>query len=93
MKEICICAAVKTTTGKIFMGNRHSDCFKSIAVRHLAISKDAEDQGFITSKNRYVNRAEGYALQIEAGVKSAFEEYTSGKGYCQEGQLYSEDLY
>lgn len=92
--EICICAAVKTNTGKVFRGHRHSDCFKAMAVRHLAPSDKPEDQGFITSRNRYVDRAEGYKLQMEAGIESASKEYSSAeKGYCQKGQLYSEDLY
>jgi hypothetical protein len=93
-KEICICSAVKTTTGRIFRGHRHSDCFRSIAIRHLSPGNKDTDQGFVTSLNRYVDRAEGYRLQIEAGIKSNFEEYTQNQDrYCQEGQLYSEDLY
>lgn len=88
-KEVCICAAVKTTTGKIFRGHRHSDCMSAIRERHFLVVADKLGQGFITSKNRYVDRAEGYKLQTEAGIESA---EPLGK-YCQEGQLYSEDLY
>ena len=47
---------------------------------------DNEAQGFITSKNRYVTRAEGLKLQKAAGIPSADPE-----GYGSE--LYSEDLY
>jgi len=87
-KEIVICSAVKTNTGKIFRGHRHGDCMKAIRERHFAVSGKPEDQGFITSLNRYVNRKDGYDLQIKAGIKSV-----NPDGYCQVGQLYSEDIY
>ena len=89
MKEIVICAAVKTTTDKVFRGHRHCDCFAAIRSRHFAYDGSAESQGFVTSKNRYVDRAEAYDLQIAAGIKSVNPE----GGYCREGELYSEDLY
>lgn len=89
MNEICICAAMLTTTGKIFRGHRHSDCYDAIKKRYFAPDKNPLSQGFITSMNRYVNRAEGYDLQIKAGIPSV---ESNGK-YCQKGQLYSEDLY
>ncbi len=57
------------------------------------VLQDPEAQGFITSKNRFVDRAEGYAIQIAAGIPSANKELGAENGYCQIGQLYSEDLY
>ncbi len=92
-KEVCIVAAVRSTTGKIYRGHRHSDCIKAITSRHFIPDTSPLSQGFITSKNRYVDRAEGYELQIKAGIKSANTEFCQKNGYCQEGQLYSEDLY
>ena len=53
----------------------------------LTISDLPNDEGFITSRNRYVTRAEGLKLQLEAGIKSVDPE-----GY-KVSQLYSEDLY
>jgi hypothetical protein len=44
------------------------------------------DQGFITSRNRYVDREEGLRLQLAAGIESV-----APGGY--RGQLFSEDLY
>lgn len=41
---------------------------------------ESSSQGFITSKNRFVDRYEGYKLQIEAGIPSAFGGYR-GKDY------------
>ena len=88
-KEICICAAVKATNGKYYRGHRHCDCLHTIAgIPGLERQEYSEEtQGFITSKNRFVSREEGYQLQIKAGIKSVAE-----GGYRHE-RLYSEDLY
>lgn len=88
MKEICICAAVKTTDGLIVRGHRHRDCFESIARKGKNMSKDFDSQGFITSKNRYVDREEGFIIQVNSGIKSANPE-----GYNSLHLLFSEDLY
>ena len=85
--EIVICAAVKTTNGKIIRGHRHSDCFSSIYDRKLKPEKSCLAEGFITSKNRFVTRAVGRKLQDKAGIKSADKE-----GY-RDNILFSEDLY
>lgn len=87
-KEICICAAIKDVDGIIYRGHRHADCI-SLAMecgKKLPFTGESKWQGFITSKNRFVNRYEGYELQIAAGIPSA-----SG-GYRGE-RLFSEDLY
>lgn len=88
MKEICICAAVKTRSGKIFKGHRHSHAIHA-AIDEGWTPKDLSfaDQGFITSKNRYVTREEGRKLQDAAGIKSADPEGYRGN------TLFSEDLY
>ncbi len=85
-KEFCICAAIKTPLG-IIRGYRHGDCFRTMYNKNIKRSSE-EVQGFITSKNRFVNRQEGYMLQIAANVKSADPD-----GYITPGVLYSEDLY
>ena len=95
MKEICICAAIKLSNGKIIRGHRHSDCFYT--VRRMVKEKEDTsidtamgangDQGFMTSKNRFVSREEGRKLQDAAGIKSA-----SPEGYVAD-TLFSEDLY
>lgn len=88
MKEICICAAVICSDGTIIRGHRHRDCFDTIIRKGKKIGKFLDAQGFITSKNRFVNREQGYKLQIVAGIKSANPE-----GYNKAGWLFSEDLY
>ena len=84
MKEICICAAVKTKDGLIIRGHRHSDCYLTITTMKKETSNE---QGFITSKNRYVDRVEGAKLQNEAGIVSVW----TNKPVI--GLLLSEDLY
>jgi hypothetical protein len=87
-KEIIICSAVQTNTGKIFRGHRHGDCYAAIQTRHLAPSQELSAEGFITSKNRFVGREEALKLQLSAGIKSVGPE-----GYCDDERLFSEDLY
>lgn len=92
--EICICAAIRLPDGKLFRGNRHFHCIKDAVewyeYTHGVGTWDSslcDDQGFITSRGRYVDREEGYKLQIAAGIASVAE-----GGYRGE-VLYSEDLY
>lgn len=88
MKEICIVAAIRTKSGLIIRGQRHHDCIY-IAMRSGAKRSDIylAEQGFVTSKNRFVSREEGRKLQDAAGVKSL-----NRYGYV-DGTLFSEDLY
>ena len=74
--EIIICAAVKTTDGQIVRGHRHSDCFRAIRDRKLKPERCHYSQGFITSKNRFVNRWTAMELQLLAKIKSVCD---SGK--------------
>lgn len=88
-KEVCICAAIRLLEpdGRIFRGHRHGDAIRKAAELPNVPSPLQAEQGFITSRGRFVGREEGYRLQIAAGVASAAE-----GGYRGE-QLYSEDLY
>ena len=88
MKEIIICAAIKTRSGKVFRGHRHSDAIKAAMTEGFKLTDlSFADQGFVTSKNRYVNREEGRKLQDAAGIPSVDREGYRGK------TLFSEDLY
>lgn len=88
MREIVICSAVRSQEGSIIMrGFRHSDCIRSLRERGISPGLKPEDQGFITSTNRYVTREEGRKLQDAAGIPSADPE-----GYRGD-TLFSEDLY
>jgi len=88
-KEIVICSAVIAKCGRIIRGHRHSDCFNSMRSRGLENSMIQGNQGFITSRNRYVDRKEGLRLQKEAGIESA----DSHRGNKYSSELFSEDLY
>ena len=91
MEEIIICAAIKIeSTGKIFYGHRHNHCFKAISdelswnMTRQQISELKKIQGFITSKNRFVNRKEALniALMRHQIITSSYNK-----------ELYSENLY
>ena len=86
MDEICICSAVKTPAGLVIRGHRHCDALRTLAETGHMYCRDAE-QGFVTSRNRFVSRREGLALQAAAGIPSA---RTSG---YHATLLFSEDLY
>ena len=92
--EICICAAIKWRS-KIWRGHRHGDCMRTgreeVSFNHcrkVMLGMNLfENQGFITSKNRFVSREEGRKLQDLAGIKSVDKD-----GYRGE-TLFSDDLY
>jgi hypothetical protein len=85
-KEICICAAIKDDRGCIWRGHRHHNAIQAVyeAGRTWNVKTG---QGFITSKNRFVDREEGYKLQIAAGIESV------AIGGYRKNRLFSEDLY
>ena len=89
MKELIICAAVKTECGKIVRGHRHGDCIKAIHSRGLKVAKGSStNQGFITSQNRFVDRIEAMNIHMESGGVSA-----QGIRLQKNQPLFSEDLY
>lgn len=95
--EIVICAAVRADDGYIVRGHRHNDAIRTLrGIPRYADSKSphGEDQGFVTSRNRYVTRREGCEIQKAAGIPSFYERdpQTAHKAYLY-GELYSEDLY
>lgn len=91
------------TTGLLFCGLRHSDCFTSLHAwadrltdREKQTIHDIQkhqlrgiNQGFLTSSGRYVNREEGYQLAVEAGQIPAKTLWADGSSPI----LFSEDLY
>lgn len=86
--EIVICAAIQLSDGRVFRGHRHGDCFYTMVRAGIDKQEAANaEQGFITSRNRFVSREEGRRLQDQAGIPSA-----SPDGY-QANTLFSEDLY
>lgn len=94
-KEICICSAIEYS-GKVWRGHRHAHCIaaQNDELSYTMTRKEmyeegvTKNQGFMTSKNRFVDRKEGYKLQIEAGIESVAKDLK----YLN-NELYSEDLY
>lgn len=60
------------------------------------VSKNPKEQGFYTSKGRFVDRRDGAIIALKAGQISEKDKYVS---YTESGEvdfienLYSEDLY
>jgi hypothetical protein len=90
--EIVICAAVKCAD-RIVRGHRHANCIDTAHRMGLDTSHMSEDEGFITSRNRFVSRVEGYNIQVAAGIHSVLEGTEHADGVYLHGELYSEDLY
>lgn len=78
-----ICIAIQLADGRVIRGHRHDDCIQT-ALKWQADPKHAI-QGFMTSRNCFVDRHEGMALQNAAGIDSI----TGYRGDV----LFSEDLY
>ncbi len=71
--EFILCAAIHLKDGKnniesgvIICGRRHGDCYGILRALLGDVDPDTlparEDQGFLTSTNRYVDRKEGYLI-------------------------------
>lgn len=76
---------INTPGGVVICGFRHGDCISSIVAltRKKLYEHGAHIQGFLTNKNRFVNRKEGAEIWIKNGGKLNYSTDT----------LYSEDLY
>ena len=93
MDEFIICAAIKIESlGKIWYGHRYNHCISAIndelswEMSRMEITKFDQIKGFITNKNRFVDRIE--ALDIAKRQKQLKSGWT-----CSKDKLYSEDLY
>lgn len=89
-EEIVICAAVKTVEGKIIHGHRHDGAMEyAIQMGLTLVPYEQNQQGFVTSRGRYVDRVEAAALQKAAGIKSV--DHENRVDFPTE--LFSEDLH
>lgn len=86
-REVCICAGLLLDDGRVIRGHRHDGCMQTLAGMHWTGRVTQEMQGFVTSRNRWVDRSEGARLQNAAGVVSVL----TGKPVRL--TLFSEDLY
>jgi hypothetical protein len=88
--EQCICAAIQLPNGEVWRGHRHDGAIIT-AGKAGATREDIAnaEQGFITSRNRFVGRKEGARLQAIAGIVSP----DTGWIPRPDRELFSEDLY
>lgn len=73
-------AAVKAENGMILLGKCHADCFHQGYNLGLNMSKDPDDQGFMTNTGKYVNRIQAAtiavnACQVSHGIATLFSEF------------------
>jgi len=85
--EIVICSAVLAADGRVFRCHRHHDGLRVLEAAGVAYGAHEQEQGFVTSRNRYVDRYEALRIQRAAGIESVAPGGYRGK------QLFSEDLY
>lgn len=91
-KEFILCASLNFK-GNIICGHRHSDCYAIL--KDVVKVKDEdmpqrENQGFLTSLNRYVDRKEAWKIAKENNqIKWGLEVSENG----EDSQLISENLY
>jgi hypothetical protein len=64
--EVIICAAVRASNGKIVRGHRHNDAIRALQamVGYEGEQPNGENQGFVTSTGRFVNRREAYQIHF-----------------------------
>lgn len=90
-REFCICAAVRLDDGRVIRGHRHDDCIQT-ALKWKSAGQDIgriyqEQQGFVTSRGRFVGRQEAMQLQRAISDKAPAGHLLTGD------VLISEDLY
>jgi len=76
--------------GVVICGWRHGNCiYQMVAItglRSIPAEAGEEVQGFLTNKNRFVDRKEGYEIAESSGQ-------LNGRSRGPSRSLYSEDLY
>ncbi len=79
--------SIKGLTGFVICGRRHHNCFHtmSILAPDRGYVKFEKKQGFLTSKNRFVDRIEGAEIAFISGQIKERTTHPIG--------LFSEDLY
>jgi hypothetical protein len=79
--EIVICAAVRASNGKIVRGHRHNDAIRALQAMqgYEGERPEGDDQGFVTSASRFVNRKEAHRIHFPDSTEPA--------------ELHSDDLY
>lgn len=69
-KEYILCAAVKRREGGFDCGYRHNDVYEKVPKEKMAEVYRTDffyDMGFLTSKERFVDRYEAYQIAVACG--------------------------
>lgn len=101
--EYIICAAIyfkdgqkyehqpkNIKSGFVICGRRHHNCYATASILELNRRDYSITQGFLTSKDNFVNRKEARVIAHKAGQ---IEFLTKGNPYGEPADLFSEDLY
>lgn len=87
-----ICAAIKDNqTGAVFGGIRHGDIYSAMHDANITRKCSEVTEGFLDSKNNFLDRYEAYKAAIACGQLSVSTRELKRKNF--EAELYSEDLY
>jgi hypothetical protein len=93
-KEFILCAAINFN-GTIVCGHRHGDCYtvlRDLLSKYITPDQlpDRDEQGFLTSHNRFVGRREAWKIAKENGqIVYGLDASENG----EESILISENLY
>ncbi len=82
--EIPACAAIRFNSGLIVAEKRHDRCIKATIGRFTRAEVAEAEQGFMTTRGRFVDRREAWILWVAAGGRVEREGIRI---------LFSEDLY
>lgn len=85
-ESIVACACVIPKRGLRFFGKRHKDCFATMPHSIPRIERAAAEQGFLTSRDRFVDRKTAAFIALAAGQ-------IKGKLITPSTWLTSEDLW
>lgn len=77
-KEYVLCAAIwfddgieyvhqPVKTGLVICGRRHHNCFYTVYILKPELKMVKHTEGFLTSKNRFLDRSEAARLALESG--------------------------
>lgn len=87
-QERIVCAALRIEDGLYVCGVRHGDDIMRAQYRAMGYSHThGMEQGFLTSKRRFVDRTEGLRIALDAN------QVIEKSGNPTSTELYSEDIY
>ncbi len=87
-----VCAAIKDNqTGAVFGGIRHGNIYSAMHDANITRKCSEVTEGFLDSKNNFLNRIEALKEALSCGQLSASTRELKREKF--EVELYSEDLY